>query len=273
MIVEIPKVRWSQVGGYRELKARIEEFLLIPWKNRQEARRFGVRVPKGAVLYGPPGTGKTWIAKAAANEAKVKVILVRGSTLKSKWYGEYEQNIARTFDVARRAAPVILILDEVESIASTRTGVLGESSKADLGGLNEMLSKLDGVEEIHDVFLICTTNKPEIVDQAFLRSGRIEHHFYVGKPDYQARLEIFKIHLADVKIPLAQDVNVEELTKLSDGMVGADIERIVRSASLKAFCEYVNDGCNSEPRLGMQHFLRSLEDAKSGLRFEKREDN
>jgi transitional endoplasmic reticulum ATPase len=269
VIAEIPKVKWSQIGGYRDLKRRIEELVLITWSRRQEARKYGIKVPKGILLYGPPGTGKTLLAKGAASETKVKVILIRGAKLKSKWFGEYEQNISKTFEVARKTAPVVLIVDEVESIASTRGGGMGEAGKALDSGLNEILQQLDGVEEIHDVFLICTTNRPDMIDSAFLRSGRIEHQFHVPPPDYEARLEIFKIHLTDVKIPLAEDVNAERLAELTDGMVGADIERIVRSASLKSFCEYARNDCDPEPSLQMRDFLTAIDEVRAGLSFKE----
>jgi transitional endoplasmic reticulum ATPase len=144
---------------------------------------------------------------------------------------------------------------------------MGEAGKALDSGLNELLQQLDGVEEIHDVFLICTTNRPDMLDNAFLRSGRIEHQFHVPRPDCKARLEIFKVHLTEVKMPLAKDVNAERLAELSDGMVGADIERIVRSASLKAFCEYVRNGNNADPSLEMRHFLTAIDEVKRGLSF------
>lgn len=269
IIVEIPKVRWDQVGGYKELKQKIEELVLIPWRNRQQAKKYGVKVPRGILLYGDPGTGKTHLAKAIATEAKVKVIRVSGAKLKSKWFGEYEQNIARTFEIARKAAPVVVIIDEVESIASTRGG-LGEGSKALDSGLNELLQQLDGVEEIHDVFLVCTTNRPDIVDQAFIRSGRVEYQFFMSRPDNEAREEILRVHLSDTKIPLGDDVSVDRLAKLTDGMVGADLWRVVRSASLKSFCEHVQID-NEKPALEMRHFLTSIDEVRAGLSLGRKE--
>ncbi len=270
IIVEVPRVRWEEVGGYEELKQKLQELVLIPWKNRKEARKYGVKVPRGILLYGGPGTGKTYIARAIATAAKVKVIRASGASLKSKWFGEYERNIARIFEVARKAAPVIVILDETDAVASIRGGGLGEGSKALDSGLNELLQQLDGLEEIHDVFVICTTNRSDMLDPAFLRSGRIEYQFLVPKPDYEARKEIFRIHLSGSKMPVAEGLSVERIAKLADGMVGADMGRIVRGAVLKAFCEHVQNG-NGEPLLEMRHLLAAIDEVRGGLSFNRGE--
>ncbi|MGQ9514579.1 MAG: AAA family ATPase [Thermoproteota archaeon] len=277
VIVEIPKVKWDQVGGYRELKSKISELVLTPWRNTQEANKFGVRVPKGILLYGPPGTGKTYLAKAIANEACVKVIVVSGASLKSKWFGEYEQNIARVFEAARKAAPVVIIIDEVESIASRRAGGFGEASRALDSGVNEFLRQLDGVQEIHDVFLICTTNRPDILDEAFLRSGRVDHQFYLPPPDLEARIEIFNVHMANVKVSFGDDVEVKMLAKLTEGLNGADIKMIVEAAVRKWFYDYINNGIvnsdeGSQLKVGMQYFLKAIEEARSNLTRRWKED-
>ena len=270
-IVEIPKVKWSQVGGYKELKSKLEEIVLMPWKYRQEARKFGVVVPKGVLLYGPPGTGKTYIAKALANEAGVKVIEVSGASLKSKWFGEYEQNISKLFETARKAAPVVIIMDESESLVRRRGGEAGEAGKALDDGVNEFLRQLDGVRDTLDVFLVCTSNRPDLLDEAFLRSGRIEYHLEVPLPDLEARVEIFKVHLSNVKAPLGEDVDAEELARLTEGLTGADIKSIVESAVRKWFYAHVSgSGGVSGPsenslKVGREYFIEAVEEVKRSI--------
>jgi transitional endoplasmic reticulum ATPase len=262
IIVELPKVSWNKVGGYWQQKSKLEEVVLKPWEHRDKARTYHVKVPKGILLYGPPGTGKTYLAKAIASHAKVPVIVVSGANLKSKWFGEFEKNIEKLFSVARKAAPVIIIIDEVESICPKRSGGLGEASKAMDSGVNEFLRQLDGILELHDVLLICTTNRPDLIDPALLRSGRIDLHFQIPPPDFEARVEIFKVHLADVKAPMDEEVTPEKLAELTDGFVGADIESTVNSAVRKWFYEHIT---GKTGKLSMQHFLRAIEDVKKNL--------
>ena len=273
VIVEIPKVKWNQIGGYEKEKEEFSKSVLTPWRNRQESKKFGIRVPKGILLHGPPGVGKTFFAKAIAYEAGVKVINASGASLKSKYFGEYEHNIARLFDAAKKAAPVVIIMDEVESIAARRGGGLGEAGKALDSGVNELLRHLDGVLEIQDVFLVCTTNRPDIIDPAFLRSGRVDTHFYIPKPDIEARAEIFKIHIATIKAPMNGDLEIKKLAKLTDEMTGADIERVVRSAEREWFYDHINLNGNPVLDLRMEYFLRAIEKAKASLTANGREDD
>jgi transitional endoplasmic reticulum ATPase len=272
VIVEIPKVKWDDVGGYEELKSKILKLVILPWKNSQEARKYGVKVPRGILLYGPPGTGKTYFAKAIANEAGVKVIVMSGSMLKSKWFGEYEQNIARVFEAARRAAPVVVILDEAESVAGRRSGSsLGDAGRALDSGVNELLTRLDGIQEIHDVFLICTTNRPDMIDEAFLRSGRISYHFHIQLPDREARKEILNVHLKSVNIPLGDDFDIEKVAELTEGFTGADLKELVESAARGWFYDHIkvrNADPNGDPeKLEMRYFIQAIEELKSNLRF------
>jgi len=260
-IVEVPKVRWDEVGGYRELKMKILKTILVPWSHRYEAKKFGIKIPRGILLYGPPGTGKTYLAKALANEAKVNVIEARASELGSKYLYETEKNIARLFETARKAAPVIIIIDEVESIVRKRGGDQSSAGKAYDNAVNELLKQIDGVQELYDVLLICTTNRPDLIDDAFLRSGRVEVQLEVPLPDFEARKEIFKIHLGKVKAPLDNDIDVEKLAQISDGLSGADIKSLVDSALREWFFDYANNCGDSNPtvpKFGMKYLLRAL---------------
>lgn len=258
IIVDIPKVNWNDVGGYRDVKSRIEREVIFLWKNRSIARKYGVELPKGMLLFGPPGTGKTYLAKAVATEVNSKVINVRASSLLSKWFGEYERNIARIFEVARKTAPVVLIIDEVDSIAANRGGGFGEASRALDSGLNVLLQQIDGVEASQDIFFICITNRPDVLDEAFTRKGRIGKHIYVGKPDSEARKEIFRVHLRLQNVKLAKDVNIDELGELTNGMVGAAIKEITRNSLSEAFYEFVSNGEHGDLLVCRKHFLSAI---------------
>lgn len=264
-IVEVPKVRWEEVGGYKELKMKILKMVLIPWQHRHEAKKFGIKIPKGILLYGPPGTGKTYLAKAMASEAKVNVIEARASEIGSKYIHETEKNIAHLFEVARKAAPVIVIIDEVESIVRRRGGDQTAAGKAYDSTVNEFLRQIDGVQDLYDVLLVCTTNRPDLLDNAFLRAGRVEVHLEVPLPDFEARKEIFKIHIGKVKSPLGDDLNLEKLAELSDGLSGADIKSVVEQAQREWFFDYIN-GCGNpeaaKPKLEMKYLLKALKEIK-----------
>ncbi len=265
VIAEVPKVAWDDVGGYPDVKDELLKQVVTPWANRSLARGLGIQVPKGVLLCGPPGTGKTYIALALAARLNCKVIVVRSSSLLSKWLGEYEQNISRVFEVARKAAPVVVIMDEVDTIAARRGGGTGEGNRAMDSGLNCVLEYLDGVQEMLDVFLVCITNRPDMLDEAFTRSGRIGKHIYVGKPDQEARKEIFQVHLGRVKACL-EGVDVTELANLSHGMVGADIKELVRDATTEAFFEYTASGAGSQFVLHRRHLMHALETVATKVR-------
>lgn len=264
VIADIPKVAWDDVGGCRDVKSQIEKDVIFLWKNRPLAKKYGVELPKGILLYGDPGTGKTYLAKAIATAVNSKVINVRASSLLSKWFGEYERNIARIFEVARKTAPVVLIIDEVDSIAAKRGGGLGEASRALDSGLNVLLQQIDGVEQSQDVFLICITNRPDVLDEAFTRKGRIGKHIYVGRPDPEARKEIFRVHLRIEGAKLADDVDLDELSKLTEGSVGADIKEITRNSLSEAFFEFVSNKAQGEFAVCRRHFISAIRSIQQG---------
>lgn len=258
IIADVPKVAWQSVGGYEDVKSQLERDVVAIWQNRVRARNLGVEVPRGILLWGEPGTGKTHLAKALATRVNSKVIIVRASSLLSKWLGEYEQNIARVFQVARRTAPVVVIVDEVDTIAAKRGGGAGEGTRALDSGLNVLLQELDGVEESRDVFLVCITNRLDMLDEAFIRSGRIGRKIHIGKPDERARREIFNIHLRQVKARL-EGIDLDELARLTPGLVGADIKEIVRQALSEAFHELLTSTNPREFVVRKEHFDRALE--------------
>jgi len=233
VLVEIPNVRWEDVGGLEEAKQAIKEAVEWPLKYPELFKTVGIKPPKGILLYGPPGTGKTLLAKAVANESNANFISVKGPELLSKWVGESEKHVREMFRKARQVAPCILFFDEIDALAPRR-GALGDTHVTERV-VSQFLTELDGLEELKDVVVIAATNRPDLIDPALLRPGRIERHIYIPPPDKKARLEIFKIHTRGM--PLAEDVDLEDLAVKTEGYSGADIEAICREAGLAAIRE------------------------------------
>ncbi len=233
VLVEVPNVRWEDVGGLEKAKQELREAVEWPLKYPELFKGVGIKPPKGILLYGPPGTGKTLLAKAVANESNANFISVKGPELLSKWVGESEKHVREMFRKARQVAPCILFFDEIDSLAPRR-GTLGDTHVTERV-VSQLLTELDGLEELKDVVVIAATNRPDMIDPALLRPGRVERHIYIPPPDKEARLEIFKIHTREM--PLAEDVDLEELAAKTEGYSGADIEAVCREAGLAAIRE------------------------------------
>ncbi len=231
VLVEIPNVRWSDIGGLENVKQALREMVEWPLKYPDAFERMGIEPPKGLLLYGPPGCGKTLLAKAVATESKANFIGVKGPELLSKWYGESEKRIREVFAKARQTSPCIIFFDEIDSIAPRR-GLYGGDSGATERVISQLLTELDGLIGRGEVFIIAATNRPDLLDPAFLRPGRIDRVLYVPPPDYKARLEIFKVHTR--KMPLADNINLNELADATKGFSGADIAAVCREAALSA---------------------------------------
>ncbi|MEM2121644.1 MAG: CDC48 family AAA ATPase [Candidatus Woesearchaeota archaeon] len=229
VLVEVPNVRWKDVGGLESVKQELIEAVEWPLKNPEVFTRMGIRPPRGILLYGPPGTGKTLLAKAVANESEANFISVKGPELLSKWVGESEKAVREVFKKARQNAPTVVFLDEIDAIAPKR-GLSADSHVTDRV-LNQLLTEIDGLEELNDVVVIGATNRPDILDDALLRPGRFDRIIFIPLPDEKARLEIFKIHTA--KMPL-KGVDLEELAKKTEGYTGSDIEAVCREAAMLA---------------------------------------
>ncbi len=249
VFVEIPRVTWRDVGGLEDVKREIIEAVEWPLKFPEKFKKFGIKPPKGVLLFGPPGTGKTLIAKAVANETQANFISVKGSELLSKWLGESEKAVRKIFRKARQVAPSIIFFDEIDAIAQLR-GV-DEGSRAVERVLNQILTEMDGLEELQGVMVIGATNRPDILDPALLRPGRFDRLVYVRPPDKKSRVAIFKIHTRDM--PLADDVDIDVLAELTEGYVGADIEAICREAVMLALREDLN-----VEKIEMRHFEEAL---------------
>lgn len=231
VMVEAPRVRWEDVGGLDDAQARLKEGVELPLKDPDAFRRLGIRPAKGFLLYGPPGTGKTLLAKAVAREAQANFIATRSSDLLSKWYGESEQQIARLFARARQVAPCVLFIDELDSLVPARGAGMGEPQVTERV-VNTILAEMDGIEELQAVVVIGATNRPNLIDPALLRPGRFDELVYVGVPDRPGRRRILAIQTA--RMPLADDVDLDDLAGRTDRYTGADLEDLVRRAGLAA---------------------------------------
>ncbi|MBI2632323.1 AAA family ATPase, partial [Candidatus Pacearchaeota archaeon] len=230
VLIEKPNVKWNDIGGLFNVKQDLIEVIEWPLTNAEAFKRLGIRPPKGVLLYGPPGCGKTLLAKAVANESQANFIQVKGPELISMWVGESEKGVRKIFEKARQASPTIVFFDEIDSIASRRG--LESGAKVTERVVNQLLSEMDGLEELNDVVIIAATNRPDILDPALLRAGRFDRLIMTGTPDKESRLEIFKIHTKNM--PLNKDVDLKELAQLTDGFVGADIESLCREAAIIA---------------------------------------
>jgi transitional endoplasmic reticulum ATPase len=228
VLVEVPNVHWEDIGGLEVVKQELKEAVEWPIKNPEAFIRLGVRPPKGVLLYGPPGTGKTLLAKAVANESEANFILVKGPELLSMWVGESERGVRKVFERARQTSPTIIFFDEIDAIAPRR-GASADSHVTERV-VNQLLTEVDGLEELHNIVVIGATNRPDILDTALLRPGRFDRVVMVGAPDEKTRNGIFKIHAKGM--PLSPDVNIEELAKKTDGYAGADIEAVCREAAI-----------------------------------------
>jgi transitional endoplasmic reticulum ATPase len=238
VFIECPDIHWSDIGGLSEAKQELKEAVEWPMKYPMLFKQGGARPPKGILLYGPPGTGKTMLAKAVATESEANFISVKGPEFMSKWVGESEKAVRETFRKAKQAAPCIIFFDEIDSIAPTRGA--GSDSHVTERVISQMLSEIDGLEELHNITVIAATNRPDIIDPALLRPGRIDRLIYVMPPDRDSRFEIFKVHTA--KTPLDGDVDLETLADDTSDFTGADIASVCNEATILAIREYVTSG-------------------------------
>jgi len=255
--VEVPTVRWEDVGGLEEVKRSLKEAVELPLKDPSLFEKMGIRPPKGILLYGPPGTGKTLLAKAVATESQANFISIRGPELLSKWVGESERGVREVFRKSREAAPCIIFFDEIDSIAPHR-GLRGGDSGVTERVVNQILTEIDGLVVLKDVVTIAATNRPDLLDSALLRPGRFDRIIYVPPPDREARMLIFKVHTRNT--PLAPDVNLESLANSTEGYTGADIEALCREAAMIA----VREGYKARP-VTMKDFMKAMEAVRPSI--------
>ncbi|HJT49772.1 MAG TPA: CDC48 family AAA ATPase [Nitrososphaeraceae archaeon] len=263
VFVEVPDVKWEDIGGLSSIKQELQEAVEWPLKYQRAFTYTDATPPKGILLYGPPGTGKTLIAKAAANESEANFISIKGPELLSKWVGESEKGVREIFRKSRQAAPCIIFFDEIDAIAPIRGGNVGDSHVTERL-ISQLLTELDGLEILTNVIVIAATNRPDIIDPALLRPGRFDRLLYVPPPDRDSRVQIIKIHTK--KKPLAEDVSIEQLANHTDGYTGADIASLSSAAVMLALREYVSKYPNpnesdkhlQELRIRMDHFEEAM---------------
>jgi transitional endoplasmic reticulum ATPase len=263
VFVEVPNVKWEDIGGLREVKQKLIEAVEWPLKHEALFREANLEPPKGILLYGRPGTGKTLIAKALATETEVNFISVKGPELISKYVGESERGIREIFRKAKQAAPAIIFFDEIDALLPVR-GRSGGDSQAAERVISQFLTELDGIEELKVVLVLGATNRLELVDPAVLRTGRFDFLLEIPLPDEKTREEIFKIHTRGK--PLAQDVDLKQLVKETEGLTGSDIEAISREATFSAVRNLLGDKQGKKKLLiSKSDFLKALATQKERL--------
>ena len=259
--VQIPNVSWDDVGGLDQLKDELKEAVEWPIKYKEAYDYVDVETPKGILLHGPPGTGKTLIAKALAKMTESNFISIKGPELLSKWVGESEKGVREIFRKARQAAPCIIFLDEVDALVPRR-GSGGSESHVTENVVSQILTEIDGLEELHNVLIIGATNRLDIVDEALLRPGRFDRIIKVPNPDAKGRQHIFEIHTK--KKPLGSDVNIAKLLELTDGFSGAEIAAVANRAALVALKRYVTSESNNvkDVKISQQDLVNAVDKIK-----------
>ncbi len=232
----VPRITYDELGGLKNEVQKIREMVELPMRHPELFEKIGVEAPKGVLLHGPPGTGKTLIAKALAKMTDSNFISIKGPELLSKWVGESEKGVREIFRKARQAAPCIIFFDEIDALVPRRSG--SESSHVSENVVSQILTEIDGLEELHNVLIIGATNRLDIVDEALLRPGRFDRIIEVPKPDAKGREHIFKIH--SKKKPLATDVNISKIVELTSGFSGAEIAAVANRSAVTALKRYVS---------------------------------
>ncbi|XP_022087240.1 transitional endoplasmic reticulum ATPase [Acanthaster planci] len=238
-VVEVPNVTWDDIGGLESVKRELQELVQYPVEHPDKFLKFGMTPSRGVLFYGPPGCGKTLLAKAIANECQANFISIKGPELLTMWFGESEANVRDVFDKARQAAPCVLFFDELDSIAKSRGGNIGDAGGASDRVINQVLTEMDGMSAKKNVFIIGATNRPDIVDPAILRPGRLDQLIYIPLPDEPSRVSILKANLR--KSPVSADVDMVYLAKVTHGFSGADLTEICQRACKLAIRQSIEE--------------------------------
>ncbi len=270
VIIESPDLHWEEIGGLEDAKRELREAVEWPLKFGKVFDYMNAKPPTGILLYGPPGTGKTMLAKAVATESEANFINVKGPEFLSKWVGESEKAVRETFRKARQASPCIIFMDEIDSIAPMRGGE--SDSHVTERVISQILTEIDGLESLNNVVVIAATNRPDMLDPALLRPGRFDRLVRIGPPDLEARKHILKIHTS--KKPLANDVDMDEIARRTDGFTGADLASLANEAVMLAIRNLVAKGKTmteeelKTEKVNMSCFQKAMEKVKPISRME-----
>ena len=263
VVVQRPNIHWDDIGGLQGVKEELAEAIEWPLKHADLFLEADVKSPKGILLYGPPGTGKTMIAKAVATTSEANFISVKGPELLSKWVGESEKGVREIFRKARQAAPCIVFFDELDAVAPRRGGSDGDSHVTERV-ISQMLTEMDGLEDLRGVVVIGATNRPDMIDEALLRPGRFDRLLEVPVPDREARMQIFQIHTRNK--PLDRSVSLDKLVEMTDGYTGADVAALVNAAAMSAIKQHIDSGKKSNTKeklkISMTHFEAAMQKVK-----------
>ncbi len=257
VLIQRPKTKWNDIGGLENVKEQLKEAVIWPMTHPEYFKQAGIRPPKGILLHGPPGTGKTLLAKAIANEARANFISVKGPELISKWVGESEKHVREIFKRARQVAPAVIFFDEFDAISSMRGHSMTDATER---VVNQLLTEMDGIEELEKVIVVAATNRADLIDPGLLRPGRIDLKLEIGLPDEGARLDIFRVHAKNM--PLEKNVDLKELAKQLSQVSGADIEGLCREAGMEAIREAIKTN-SKKIKVTHANFIRVIENFKN----------
>ncbi|MFL6475380.1 MAG: CDC48 family AAA ATPase [Nitrososphaera sp.] len=260
VLVQRPNIGWDDIGGLHQVKEELAEAIEWPLKHADLFAEANIEPPKGILLHGSPGTGKTMIAKAVAATSEANFISIKGPELISKWVGESEKGVREVFRKARQAAPCVIFFDELDAIAPRRGGGSEGDGHVTERVISQMLTELDGLEDLKGVVVIGATNRPDIIDEALLRPGRFDRILEVPAPDKEARKQIIQIHTK--KKPLESNVNLDKLIDMTEGMTGADIAALVNAAAMGAIKDHVSQKSDTKLRISIKHFETALDRIK-----------
>jgi len=257
VMVEIPNVNWDDVGGLEGVKQELKEAIEWPLKYPKLFERAGIRPLNGILIFGPPGCGKTLLAKAIATESRSNFISIKGPEIFSKWVGESEKTVREIFRKARQSAPSIIYFDEIDAVSAGRGEYAGTQVYASI--VNQILVEMDGIENRQGIVTIASTNRPDIVDPAFLRPGRFDRLIYVEAPDFESRIKILEVHTKNM--PLAEDISLKHIAQITEGYSGADLENVCREAGMQA----IREKMENLDKIENKHFEFALSKIKSTL--------